>query len=235
MILSHSKKFIFFACGKTGTTSIEAVLKPYHDGDETLASLYEAVVATNNNPKHVRPEMAKKHLPAEVWNDYFKFVFVRNPWDWVVSQYFFSNFKKTKWDLFARKIRARHVEIVWSRLNKFNPIVSDESYLQSSFVFGCEGDRLIDFVGHYERLQEDFDVICQRLGLPQVALPVKNVSGHKPYQKLYTRGSKALVGNLYERDIQLLGYEFDGMVSEVRYVQGGVNDSGGEYEKSVHC
>lgn len=211
MIISHSKKFIYFACGKTGTTSIEKVLKPYHDGDALYDLLKDRLEKKGKdfNPKHTRPEALREVFPADLWNEYFKFSFVRNPWDWVVSQYYFSNFKKTKWDLFTRKIHARHVEKVWRQKQAFNQVDTDSSYMQSSFVFGPNAEKLVNFFGCYERLQDDFDTVCQYLKIPSVELPVRNKTIHKPYQKLYTSKAKERVGRLYEKDIRLLGYRFN--------------------------
>jgi hypothetical protein len=209
MILSIARKFIFFACGKTGTTSIERVLKPYHDGDELLAPMNEVIRAEGRNPKHVRPARVKEYLPAEVWNDCFKFVFVRNPWDWVVSQYYFSNFKKSRLDLFSDRIRSRDVSKVWNRMAAIRGADPDDSHMQYVYAFTPEGVPLVDFVGRFERLQEDFDRICDRLEIPRAELPVQNTTSHKPYGKLYTRRAKALAGRLYEKDVRLLGYGFD--------------------------
>ena len=210
MIISHSKKFLFFACGKTGTTSIEAVLKPYHDGEDLFALIRErAAEIPGHNPKHARPEMVKESIPEDVWNEYFKFVFVRNPWDWVVSQYHFSNFKKKGLDRFQRKVHQRHVQKVWNRLWTNNPYDSCESFMQHAYVYSRDGQKLPDFVGRLERLQEDFDQVCIRLELPRTVLPTKNTTVHKPYQKLYTFGARVRVGKLYEKDVRLLGYAFN--------------------------
>ncbi len=210
MIISHSKKFIFFACGKTGTTSIEGILKQYHDGDDLFGLIREkAAEIPGHIPKHARPEMVKECIPEEVWNEYFKFVFVRNPWDWVVSQYYFSNFKKKKLDHFTNKVHRRHVEKVWRRLITNNPYDPCESLMQHAYVYDRKGEKSPDFIGCYERLQEDFDQICRYLNIPCVVLPVKNTTTHKPYRELYTWRGRKRVARLYEKDIRLLGYGFN--------------------------
>lgn len=215
MIISHQKKFIFFACGKTGTTAIEAALANYHDGDDLLIALREdfaqrrAATGKSWNPKHARPENAKSFIPDNIWNNYFKFTFVRNPWDWVVSQHFSSKPEKGKQLPALHKFLEEDVQRVWDRKKRKNLIDEDESYIQYPFVYGRDGKKWVDFVGRYECLQEDFNTICQRLDIPLSALPVKNNSHHKPYQQIYTPAASDLVATLYKKDIDIFGYSFD--------------------------
>src|SRR4051794_38558443 len=87
MILSHTHKFIFFCGSKVGTTSMEEVLRPLQEGAEYDFGSREARIV----PKHIPPAILRGALPEKVWSDYFKFVFVRNPWDWVISQWFYNS------------------------------------------------------------------------------------------------------------------------------------------------
>lgn len=82
MILSHRLRFIFFCNGKTGTTSIERNLAHLNEGQR-----YAFAVKGLFIEKHIPPIMLKACLPREMWAAYFKFVFVRNPFDWIVSQW----------------------------------------------------------------------------------------------------------------------------------------------------
>ena len=86
MILSHEKKFIFICNGKTGTSSIETALGEYQEGAE-----FEVPVDGLYTPKHIPPVALKGLLGPSLWKEYFVFVFVRNPWDWFVSQYFWNH------------------------------------------------------------------------------------------------------------------------------------------------
>ncbi len=213
MIISHRKKFIFFACGKTGTTSVESVLRPYEDADDLLVPLKKSLAAAGHNPKHVRPERAREFIPDEMWREYFKFVFVRNPWDWVVSQYFFDRALRKRPAAPVLMLTRKNVEKVWRRTQNFNQNAADESYMQYPFVYSAAHGRMVDFIGCYERIQADFDAVCRCLDIPRSLLPVRNVSGHRPYRKLYTPRARARVAQLYEKDIRLLGYSFSGTPS----------------------
>ena len=69
MIYSDKKKFIFFAAGKTGTTSIEKALEEFAD---EIPFEYDKKIFD----KHIPPEYAKAHLPKEIWDTYYKIAFV---------------------------------------------------------------------------------------------------------------------------------------------------------------
>ncbi len=86
MILSHSHKFIFICSSKVGTTSMEHVLQPLQEGGE-----YDFGAGGLFPPKHVPPALLRAAVSEQIWAQYFKFVFVRNPWDWVVSQWFYNS------------------------------------------------------------------------------------------------------------------------------------------------
>ena len=99
MIISHKYKFIFICNGRTGTTSIEAALKTF---DESCDMNNGAPGLWAN--KHIPPAVLKSFFPSKIWNQYFKFVFIRHPLDWFVSQYKY-NFPNPQ---FPRKSMLRH-------------------------------------------------------------------------------------------------------------------------------
>lgn len=84
MILSTDHKFIFIANSKTGTTSIEAVLARFDRGDR-----YRFAAPGLFSDRHIPAAILRALVPAEVWDSSFKFCFVRNPYDWFVSQWFY--------------------------------------------------------------------------------------------------------------------------------------------------
>ena len=210
MIISHEKKFIFFACGKTGTTSIEKILKPYHQETELdLKVGYELYLLRQEhnkpfNPKHVLPSLVKKHMTEEEWNSYFKFVFVRNPWDWLLANFCY-NFRFLS--QFLKKFDKEHFDAIWYFLKFHNQSLGSENYFQYNFAFD-NGKQIVDYIGRFETLQDDFDEICRKISIPVQKLPHDNRTEHLDYNTLYTPEALEMVRNKFEQDIVLFDYKF---------------------------
>ena len=103
----------------------------------------------------------------EQFDAYFKFAFVRNPWDRVVSEYHYRrharlySFKEFLFEHFPRPSWAD----AWCHVIP-----------QYDFLYDANGKRLVDFVGRYERLAADFEHVCKVLSLSTTKLPHKNKS-----------------------------------------------------------
>ena len=72
---------------------------------------------------------------------------------------------------------------------------------------------LVDFVGFYENLHEDFDYIKKKLlGNVNMTLPLANKSkpeNNPDYRPFYTKRMQDVVAQIYKRDLDLFGYNFD--------------------------
>ena len=92
MIISHKHKFIYISVPKTGTSSvIDAFMRNFKVQTKNIkkgifSPLYFDRKTVN---KHITALELREVVGDEIWNSYFKFSFVRNPWDLIVSQYFF--------------------------------------------------------------------------------------------------------------------------------------------------
>lgn len=183
-MIDHERKCIFLHIGRTGGTSID------------VAFLNE-VYFQSLDQKHLRPLDIIEMIGLEKWDEYFKFSFVRNPWDRLVSMYFYR----------------RDVRCV---------IPSDMSF--KGFVrwvhFDCHPftqvkwfqDRLqeMDFIGRFENL-EDYQVIRERFGLDE--LPHHEATTHDHYTTYYDLETRQFVADYYAEDIKEFGYSFDSVLS----------------------
>ena len=176
--------------------------------------------------------------------DYFKFAFVRNPWDRYVSSYFHTRNKNMKFfndlsfkdyatwsqawqaetvrrdnSLIERKRRGKHVFQGMGKFNiskkfKYSGRLEElrkehKIYLQVSWITDRNGKNLMDFVGRFENLQEDFDYVCDRIGIKRKKLPHSNKSKRKrDYRKYYDDETKRVVAEKFTEDIEHFGYEF---------------------------
>jgi hypothetical protein len=210
MILSHSKKFIFIHVYKVAGISIRRALQPYNNLSSkdfpwymnlkfNLGKRFE--ILPNWSINHIKAKEIKNYLPVDVFNNYFKFCFVRNPWDWQVSLYHFTlQYKNHPQHQRISRMKSFDEYIEWRIHNDFN--------LQKDFIYDDNNNILVDYVGRFENLQEDFNEICLRLEIPVVDLPKANSSKHKHYKEYYNDFTKKLVRDAFKEDIELLHYDF---------------------------
>lgn len=152
----------------------------------------------------------------------FKFSFVRNPWDRIVSEYRYRNYFHHR--SFRHFVLRGLPQAGWG--DRYRHVMPQYDMLHDS-----SGQLLVDFVGRYETLQADFDRVCARLGLADSQLPHRNrsdkasrnakrwlrnlvfangESGKRRYTEFYDRETRAVVDQLYARDIETFSYRFDG-------------------------
>jgi len=210
MILSHSKKFIFVHIYKVAGISIRKALQPYDNLSSrdfpwymnlkfNIGKRYQ--LFSDWSIDHIRAKEIKKYLPVNVFNEYYKFCFVRNPWDWQVSLYHFMlQYKDHPQHKLISNMKTFDEYIEWR--------IENDLELQKNFIYDDKDNILMDFVGRFEKLQEDFDEICMRLEIPTIELPYANKSKHKPYKEYYNQHTINLVGDAFKEDIELLHYDF---------------------------
>ena len=195
-MISHSHRFIFFHIPKTGGTSVSANLMPMCD-----EKTYRV-----GHPEFFKYE--KMHL-----TNYIKFTFVRNPYDRLVGAFNYiksgqSKFKtdielkdKLKIDNFCFSEFIKNKLFKWEyHLHHFRPVIG--------FYINKTDLNKFDFIGKFENLQEDFDIVCDKIGIPQQKLPHKNKTKHKHYTEYYDDETRSIVAEKYAKDIEYFGYEF---------------------------
>lgn len=215
MIISHTHKFIFFAVPKTGTHAVRRALRPYlSDADQEQVGLFE-----KKSLPH--PELAAlKHghisylqlqsLLAEGNNaDYFRFAFVRNPYDRFVSYCAFVSRKTGEFEADPRGF-MRHV------LFRGRPLGHLLFRPQHEFLVDADGRIAMTRVGKVENMQADYDAIAAQLGLPTQPLERVNSSSRKDFRGYYDEEMRAGVYDLYRRDFELFGYAENADFSQSR-------------------
>ncbi|MBX3011289.1 MAG: sulfotransferase family 2 domain-containing protein [Caldilineaceae bacterium] len=200
-MISHKHKFIFIHIPKTAGTSIEQVLR-----DPTCQLL-----PGEWDTAHI-PHAPLNHLTLQELADYacltptqlksyFKFCFVWNPWDRLVSEIF------CRWmsPWFADRTPEQRIRHACALATAPTGIAN---HLRPQCDFIKANGLAMDFIGRFEYLATDFAYLCHLLGIP-ATLPHLNRSAHHAYQGYYTADTQALVAATYECDLAAFLYQFE--------------------------
>lgn len=214
MLFSHQPPFLFLHVDKAAGSSIQLALQPFAlprassrlrrrlvwlGSLNRLGGLHRAL----EFPEHVTAQTVKTCLPKEVYSRLFKFAFVRNPWDRLVSRYaYLLRNEAHPRHSFVKAMKGFEEYLAWE--------IARGKMHQHTYVCDARGGWIVDFVGYYERLHEDFARVCGCLKISG-ELPRANTSKHRAYQSYYTPATRDLVAKNFARDIELFRYEFDGL------------------------
>jgi hypothetical protein len=218
MLLSLKYNFLFVHIAKTGGTSVRDALSPlrWRDPYYPIQFLCSRISGLTGHrlgikfPRHSKIIAAREMLPHELFEQLFKFVFVRNPWDLQVSS--FHHIRRERPQLMSH-IETFEQFIKW-KLDPARPYqyhVDTSIELQSDYAVDLHGKLLVNFVGRYENLAADFAEACRHIGIKAPALPHRRQATDrgKDYRSYYTDELRELVATRFRPDIDLFGYGFD--------------------------
>ncbi len=194
-MINHEFRFIFVHINKTAGTSIESVFIPM--ADQTDVDLKHATIGRH-----------KKLFPDE-FKTYFSFAFVRNPFDWLVSRYEWSSKKQGYIDYsFEEMVTRLHKG---DRISYKTDFLDHGNSLRPQLARICIDYRIaVDFVGRFENLHADFDKVCDRIGHPKVRLAHHFKTERQHYSEYYTSDTRKMVEDLFNVDLKMFDYSFEG-------------------------
>ncbi len=155
-------------------------------------------------------------LPRRQLTSLFKFAFVRNPWDRLVSAWaFLRDGGYNHWDReWAEKNLAQFPDFESFVLQWISRKTVENGYghfrPQAYYLRNGRGRIDLDFLGRFENLARDFQRVAQLLG-SSATLGSHNRSRRRQsstYRDYYTPRSSAVVAAAYRDDIETFGYAF---------------------------
>lgn len=207
MPISHNYKAIFVHIPKNAGESIETKLGIYGMRENPLNTLWG--IHGKYVLQHLTASQMKRLFIADdVFNDYFKFAFVRNPWDKAVSEYHWY-LRYGKPITFQDWVRAMCNRLESS--NDLHVLEIGHNIPQYKFIYENDGKLLVDFVGRFEQLQHDFNSVCETLGIKDSTLPRLESTGsgvRRHYKEYYNNETKNIIARIYEKDIEVFCYEY---------------------------
>ena len=227
MIINHKYKFIFLKTRKTAGTSIEIALSQFcGDGDvitrihkesepmrqelgfrgpqnydvplrfykkiDWLQLLFSQKRKRFRN--HSKAIYIKENVSEEIWNSYFKFCFERNPFDKAISRYYWSTSEP--------------------RPGIYNYLSSAGiKYLTNWDIYTINDQVAVDFVGRYENLTDDLEVVAEKIGISSTLELPRAKSGYRKsrehYSKVLDTQSRARIELICAKEIMALNYSWE--------------------------
>jgi hypothetical protein len=141
---------------------------------------------------HIPAKQIKRLIDPEIWNHYYKFCFVRNPWDRAISTYY--------WEIYHNKV------------DDFEAILTPKKLQENWNIYTIQNKIAVDFVGKFESLATDLQQVCDRIGLewdgwlPKAKGQVRG--DRRPYQAVLTPEQAAIVAQYAAPEIEQFGYRF---------------------------
>lgn len=215
MIVSHNNKFIFLKNTKTAGTSIEIMLSqfcgpndiitPIAHEDELLRNRMGFRGVQNSKPLHLLPKGYFNHAPAwyikthigdRIWNSYFKFCIERNPFDKAISRYYYS----------TRDFDPR------PEINNYLLTVPTQK-LSNWYIYTINDAIEVDFIGRYEKLNNDISTIMHMLNLPYDGNLPKAKSqyrmDYRHYSRVLNKKSRDHIEVVCAKEIKAFSYEWN--------------------------
>ena len=226
MLISHRKKFVFVHIYKTAGTSVSDLFLPYARLRDRMVfqilptrKVVSLIIRLMNwyddgqkqftgVHKHAPAIDIKNYMGARKYDAYYKFIFVRNPYDLMVSLFFYIRQAKVHRD--HEKVSAMEFdEFVRWEIDRKPP-------LQWHFLTDpTNGEVIVNYIGYFETLKEDIDFLKKKFDIQEAgSIQHKNPSNQrskKDYRTYYTEESKRLVADYFKEDLQQLGYSFEGI------------------------
>ncbi|MCV0415586.1 MAG: sulfotransferase family protein [Brevundimonas sp.] len=210
MIVSHRHRFIFAAVPKTGTHAVRQALREQM-GAEDVEQVglfvdkrfpWRELAAIRHG--HLSLAQVRPYLGDDAFAGYFKFAFVRNPFDRFVS---YCAFMLRGGEVFERRPRDVMRHFLFEQPPEQHILFQP----QASLLVAEDGATLLtDAIGRVEDMQGSYDAICGRIGIASRPLDRVNSTKRGDYRRYYDPPLIDAVAARYARDLELFGYTFEG-------------------------
>ena len=184
MPVSFNHNFCFVHIPKTGGTSIRK-------------ALIELDPKVNHWSYHTYIRSYYNVLNKRTFAKLFKFAFVRNPWDRVVSYYTWLRSKEHKridYCIWQDMMETPFVDFIHTMMPQMNYIKLD-------------GEIAVDYVGKMETFERSLAEISEIIG---ISIPVyhERCTDHMHYAQYYDSKTRGIVSKMFEEEIDTFGYAF---------------------------
>jgi chondroitin 4-sulfotransferase 11 len=227
-VVSQEHRFVYFIVPKVACTSIKTALTPLFDLDASEEALIREDSRVDGIPREVHRFFRARHhsinkrrllrgLQRGHYDGYFKFAFVRNPWDRLLSCYLQKiapgGQGLGRYDYGSIQLRygmpfPEFVEAV----HQISDEEADRHFRsQHTTVCGPDDKIMADFVGRFENLEEDFAHVVGKIGASHLELPhllPSKARGARSYRDFYDDETAERIGERFRKDAEIFGFSF---------------------------
>jgi hypothetical protein len=222
MIVSDSNKFIFIHIPRTAGTYVSKKIcnslgvkkwrefigepkKLINREGNALGNCYSGEYSEYESNKHITAKNLKNKIGKKKWKSYFKFAFIRNPWDRILSIYL----KKRREATGIRRFLFENSKF------KFNSYVILKYGLgvgkvmrQTEYVEDENGHIIVDYIGRYEKLEKDLEKIYEKLMLESRQEEPYDGTENVSYKNYFLNMTKRIVKKKFRKEIEKFDYTF---------------------------
>ncbi|MDO6760238.1 sulfotransferase family 2 domain-containing protein [Tamlana sp. 2_MG-2023] len=214
-MISHKHKCIFIHIPKTAGSSINKYLTEGKSFDWRIPNYEYLYGWCPERQIHMQHATAKQMLELELvtqqqWDEYYKFTFVRNPWDRAYSDYLWvmkDTGTKGSFEDFLLKKGGFSVVLSDKTKKEFR---GDHLLKQTEFFDTNKNQQFsVNKVGRFENLKEDLSEIKEILGIKNDKKYFEKKNSNKmAFYDFYQINQINLVKRQYQKDIDLLEYNY---------------------------
>ncbi|OUS02408.1 hypothetical protein A9Q86_03955 [Flavobacteriales bacterium 33_180_T64] len=211
MRISHKNKFIFFSNPKTGSESLREMLTPY---SEILDLPFASVTDENPFYSHISPLETKTlfHEKGYNYDDYYKIVCTRNPFNRLVSLYEMIYRRwpvKPPFDLWLKSTKTEGKGGGGKNHDRWRMY---GAYSLKNYISDKNGDIIVNKIICLEHFEREIPILFKDLNIELDSgfeIVKKNVRKRKKKAKeYYSEKSKQLVFERYAWEINKFNYKF---------------------------
>ena len=211
-MISYDLRCIFIHIPKCGGTSIENVIWP-HPEDLTEANLWMGFTSKYRNKyqtgglQHLLASQVRLEVGLDIFNSFYKFTIVRNPWNRTVSQFAYMQSRPDLMDFIGMQPKTE--------FKTYLGLIQKKQHVQwmpqTDFILDKDGTLLVDRIGYLESIEKDSSEIFDIIGAYAERSKIfhANRSQRKSLDHYYDQESIEIVSEIYSRDINYLKYSFD--------------------------
>lgn len=208
MPICYKRKLAFVHIPKNAGTSVSLFFNFKRD----IKHLNDLWIEKSINLTHLT---AKEMCEIVDLDEFYKFAFIRNPWDRMVSLFFY--YKERPFGFFGRKDMPLDFVGFLSMIEKDYGLITEKkpNHAMCCHFLGQYDfikDQKIDFIGRYENLNHDMKILAEKYAI-HGDLPKVNQTTHVRYAAYYDSKSSDIVRSIYKNDVVTFGYHFSDKLS----------------------